>query len=233
MILQKELIDGIEVVYTPKDAHYKNILICIPGGGKTLGASRFIELQERLFDKNIGSVSINFAGVEGSTGSAELDTLENRINVTIKVVDWVKSNFTFETLSLYGVSMGGYIVLGVQEKENCNGKIIIHAPAAYAKESLKVNFNGQFTKILRTPDSWRNSESFDWLKNIDNQTLLIIHSEDEVIPKEILDTYKNIILEKDNSKVVGVEGAKHSIWNNEEINKDFKEEVMLEIIDFL
>jgi uncharacterized protein len=233
MILQKELIDGIEILHSPKDVKYKNILICIPGGGKTLGASRFIELQERLFDKNIGSVSINFAGVEGSIGSVESDTLENRINVTIKIIDWVKSNFTFEVLSLYGVSMGGYIILGVQEKENCNGKIIIHAPAAYAKESLKVNFNEQFTKILRTPDSWKNSESFDWLKNTDNQVLLITHSEDEVIPKEILDTYKEIILGKENSKTVEIKDAKHSIWGIEDIDKEIKEKIILEIIDIL
>ncbi len=233
MILEKQIINGIEVIYSPKDARYQNFLICIPGGGKIVGASRFIELQERLCKENIGSVSVNFAGVEGSIGSVQSDTLENRINVVNRIIDWVKNNFTFKELSLYGVSMGGYIVLGAQEKENYNGKIIIHAPAAYAKESFRVNFNEQFTNILRTPDSWKNSESFDWLKKLNNQTLLITHSEDEVIPKEILDTYKNIISEKDNSKIIEVKGAKHAIWDHEEINKDFKEKIILEIINFL
>lgn len=231
MIIQKELIDTIEVLYSPKTTHYKNFLICIPGGGKTIGASRFHELQERLFNENIGSVSVNFEGVEGSIGAVESDTLENRINVVLRIIDWVKNNFILDCMSLYGVSMGGYVVLGAKEK--CNEKIIIHTPAAYAKESYKVNFNEQFTNILRTPDSWRNSESFNWLKNIDNKILLITHSEDEVIPKEISDTYKNIISEKNNSKVLEIKGAKHSIWNNEEVNQNFKEKVILEIIDFL
>lgn len=233
MIFKKEIINGIEVSYSSKDIIYKKFLVLIPGGGKIVGASRFAELQERLFNENIGSVSINFAGVEGSVGSVELDNLENRINVTVKIIDWIKNIFTFEELSLYGVSMGGYVVLGVQEKENCNGKIIIHTPAAYAKESLNVNFDERFTNILRTPDSWKNSESFDWLKNTDNQTLLIIHSEDEVIPKEILDTYKEIILGKENSKTVEIKDAKHSIWGIEDIDKVLKEKIILEIIDFL
>lgn len=231
MTLQKELIDGTEVIYSNKETHYKDFLVCIHGGGKTIGASRFIELQERLFNENIGSVSINFRGVEGSLGSLEDDGLENRINDTIKIIDWVKDTFTYEALSLYGVSMGGYVVLGTQEKENCKGKTIIHTPAAYAKESLTVNFNEKFTNILRTPDSWRNSESFDWLKHIENPVLLIIHSEDEVIPVAISNMYKDIVSQKDNSKVLDIYGAKHSIWNDKEENKDGKEQVILKIID--
>jgi uncharacterized protein len=233
MTLQKELIENVEVIYSPKADTYKKFLICVPGGGKNIGASRFDELQKRLYEKGIGSLSINFQGVEGSAGSIELDTLENRINVVNKIIDWVKHNFNFEELSLYGISMGGYVVLGVQNMQNCNGKIIIHTPAAYAKESLQLNLNEQFTNILRTPNSWKNSESFDWLQKINSPTLLIIHNEDEVIPKEISNTYKDIILKKENSKTVEIAEAKHSIWNSDDINKEFKEKIILEIIFIL
>lgn len=233
MILEKEIINGIEIIYTPKDISYKKVLICIPGGGKTIGASRFNELQEQLFDENIGSVSINFAGVEGSSGLVETDNLENRINTTIDIINWVQDNFTCKEIALYGVSMGGYVILGALQKTNSIGKIILHTPATYAKESKEVNFDEQFTTILRTPESWKNSESFDWLQNINNPVLYITHSEDEIIPKEILKTYENILIQKDNTKIVELKGAKHIIWNTEDSNKDFKEHVTLEIINFL
>ncbi len=233
MILEKEIINDIEVIYSSKDVTYKKILILIPGGGKLIGASRFIELQERLSNENIGSVSINFAGVEGSLGSIETDNLENRINKTISVIDWVKNNFIFEELSLYGISMGGYVILGTAEKLKWQGKIVLHTPAAYAKESIQINFNEEFTKILRTPNSWRSSESFNWLKNRNHKILFITHSKDDVIPKEITDTYKDIIFKKENSKVVEIDDAKHSIWTSEDINKDYKKQIILEIVDFL
>lgn len=233
MFLQKEVIDGIEVICSPKDIDYKKLLILIPGGGKTVGASRFDILQKKLFENKIGSVSINFKGVEGSTGLVEEDSLSERISTTIKITDWIKENYTFEFLSLYGVSMGGPIVLGVQNQIKCNGKIIIHTPAAYAKESLNTNFNEQFTNILRTPNSWKNSDSFNLLKSLNNPTLLMIHSLDEIIPKEISDRYEEIIMSKDNSKIIKVNGAKHSIWTNDELNTEFKNITIKEIIDFI
>jgi len=233
MILHKDKVDDIEVLFSPKDVVYKKLIVCIPGGGKIIGASRFNELQKVLFDKNIGSVSINFQGIEGSLGDIETDSLQNRINVTVKVIDWIKDNFTFETISLYGVSMGGYIALGVQKEVNCNGKIILHTPAAYAKDSIHINFNEQFTNILRTPNSWKDSEAFDWLKDIDNSTLLITHSEDEIIPREISETYESIISSKEYSKAVEIEGAEHSIWNNEETGEEFRKQIILQITDFI
>ena len=138
MTLHKNFLNNIEIIHTPKDISYKKVLICIPGGGKTIGASRFKELQKQLFNENIGSVSINFAGVEGSLGSVEADNLENRITTTINIINWVQDNFTRKEISLYGVSMGGYVILGALQKTNSIEKIILHTPAAYAKESKKL-----------------------------------------------------------------------------------------------
>ena len=233
MILQKEVIDGIEIIYSPQDIKYKNLIVLIPGGGKIIGASRFDMLQNKLFENKIGSISINFKGVEGSGGTVEEDSLEGRVHTTLKIIDWIKEKYTFENLSLYGVSMGGPIVLEVQHKIQCNGKIIIHKPAAYAKESLSINYNNQFTKILRTPDSWKSSDSFDLLKQFSNPILLILHSLDEVIPNEISETYSKIVSQKNGSKIIQVDGAKHSIWTSDEENNESKALVIQEIINFI
>jgi alpha/beta superfamily hydrolase len=233
MILQKELIDDIEIILSQKNMNYERLLILIPGGGKIIGASRFNELQNKLFEVGIGSVSINFNGVEGSKGCVEKDSLQGRITTTLKIINWVKKNLNFKELSLYGVSMGGPIVLHVQNQIQCNGKLIIHTPASYAKEALDVNFDNNFTTILRTPNSWKNSESFDLLKQILNPVLLITHTNDEVIPIEISDTYKDIILQKENSKIIKIEGAKHSIWQDDKTLDEVKGIATKEILDFI
>jgi alpha/beta superfamily hydrolase len=233
MFLQKEVFDGIEIIHSPKDIEYEQLLILIPGGGKVIGASRFNTLQNVLLKNKIGSVSINFKGVEGSAGLVEGDSLEGRITTTIKVIDKIKKDYIFKFLSLYGVSMGGSIILGVQDKIKSNGKIIIHTPAAYAKEALNTHFNEQFTTILKTPNSWKSSDSFDLLKSFPNPTLLITHSLDEVIPKEISDAYEQIVIQKNNSRVVTIDGAKHSVWANDELNNEFKTIVIDKIIDFI
>jgi alpha/beta superfamily hydrolase len=233
MILQKEVIDGIEIISSSKKINYENLVVLIPGGGKIIGASRFDVLQKELFENKIGSISINFKGIEGSGGTIEEDSLEGRIDTTIKIIDWIRENYNFKILSLYGVSMGGPVVLSVQNKIQCNGKIIIHTPAAYATEASSINFNEQFTTILRTPNSWKNSDSFDLLKQFSNSILLILHSLDEIIPNEISETYTQIVLQKNNSKIIQIDGAKHSIWTSDEENNEFKALVIQEIIDFI
>jgi alpha/beta superfamily hydrolase len=233
MVLQKEMVGDIEVIHSPKDIQYKNFLILIPGGGKTIGASRFDMLQHKLLEHNIGSISISFAGVEGSVGTVSEDSLKNRIDTTLTIAKWVEENFAYDQLSLYGVSMGGYIALGVQRVLECNGKIILHTPAAYAQDAHDVQFTDQFTSILRTEQSWKDSYSFDWLQDIKNQVLLIIHSQDEIIPIEISNRYKNIVFKNTNSKVIEIEGAQHSIWTSDDNNSVYKAQIVSEIINLI
>jgi len=201
---------------------------------KNIGKEKFSEWQQKLEENNVGSITFDFPGMSGSKGRLEDNNLENRIQITLDVVNWVSDNFEYEKLSIYGCSMGGYVVLGITDRSNkVNGDVILHVSAAYAKESHDINFNDAFTNVLKKENSWKNSLSFNWLENLNNRVFLIVHKGDEVIPQELSDTYKNIVSLKPDSKYIEISGPKHSIWGDGEEKYKYRIEVVERIIDFI
>jgi pimeloyl-ACP methyl ester carboxylesterase len=232
-MLEREYLGDIEIFSSEKESNYKNFVIFVCGGGKTIGAGRFREWQEKLEDKGMGSLSFNFQGVENSEGKVGNDSLESRTKILNKIVGYIRGNFNFENLHIYGVSMGGFNVLDFLQQDKINGKVILHAPASYSVKAHNKRFGDGFTETIRTPNGWKNSESFNWLKNISNETLLIVPTRDDVIPKEILDKYTEIIDDEAKSQVYLLKNSKHAIWSNSEEDRTLKDEVFDEILRFI
>ncbi len=190
-MLQKEVVNGLATTYSK--GNYEHIVLFVPGGSTDSAPKRFEDWQIELEKNNIGSISFDFPGVGETPGQLKLSSLESRIHLTQLIVLWIKENLKPQKISIYGVSMGGYVALSTAHaNRHINGTVIIQAPAAYAQEAHDKRFNQEFTNILRTENSFLNSYSFEWLQDLQQKVVLIVHTKDIVVPKEITDKYKEI-----------------------------------------
>ena len=164
----------------------------------------------------------------------EQSSLKKRIEETICVIRYIKEKYPKKKLSLYGVSMGGYIALAItQQMPDMFDELILHAPAAYAKEAHSLKFNEKFTKVLRRDMSWESSLSFDWLKNYKGKVLFLIGQNDPVIPSGIVDKYCEILENKINAKFISVPNMEHNIWTDKESSKKHRDLIYNYISSFI
>ncbi len=224
-MLKTEIITNLSTTYT--EGNFDHIILFIAGGSPTGGKQQFREWQEKLLKDNIGSVAFDFPGVGETIGKLELSSLESRIHLTQLMILWIAQELKPKKISVYGISMGGYVALAsVHSNRHVNGVVIIQAPAAYAQRAHDVRFNSSFTQILRTEKSYEDSFSFEWLQDIPNKTVLISHTQDETIPKDIIDKYKEIGFTKDYFVHKEIE-ASHRIWDEEQrVAKDNSFEII-------
>ena len=228
-MLQTEIINNLSTTYTKGE--FDHIILLIAGGSLTGGKQQFREWQEELLTHNIGSVAFDFPGIGDTPGSVQLSSLESRIHLTQLMILWITQQFNPKKISVYGISMGGYVALASSHSNrHVNGTVIIQAPAAYAQEAHDKRFNSEFTQILRREKSYQDSYSFDWLQDIPNKVVLISHTQDQVIPKDIIDTYKEVGLTKEYFIHKEIE-AGHRIWDEEQrVAKDASLEIIKNIL---
>ncbi len=210
--LKNILLGDISVTVTSSERVCEDFIIFVPGGGVKVGGDRFADWQEILLCKGVGSCTLDFPGVGKSLGDVRESSLSSREEIVREVVSWVGKNFSYRKLSIYGVSMGGSIILGGIDTENeIDGSYILHCPAAYSQLAEGMRFSEGFTEEIRKEQSWQDSKSFERLLKLKNQVLFILHEEEEVIPRGVIDRYLDILRLKKNKQILRVKGAKHIV----------------------
>jgi alpha-beta hydrolase superfamily lysophospholipase len=219
---------------TPKlRPSHDNLVLFLPGGGKTLGKERFEYFQDKLKQEGFVSASFNFSGVAESSGEIQDSSLRDRIQQTTCVVKYLRDKFPEKDLALYGVSMGGYIALGAADKLlNPPNKLVLHAPAAYTKEAHTVNFGNEFTRILRQNKSWKSSQSFRWLRDYGREVLFLMGDEDKIIPSGVSSQYRQILEGKLGTEYVVISGMQHNIWKGDS-GRNYQDIILEKLFSFL
>jgi hypothetical protein len=203
-----------------------DFLICLPGGGKTLGRERFKSWQESLREEGIGSLSFSFSGQAASPGDLSEQSLAKRIAEAVHTVQWIKEKYSQVRLHLCGISMGGYVALGaVHGLPEYFESITLIAPAAYSRNAHSLNFDTSFTEELHRPNSWQSSLSFDWLKEYRGRTLLAILGKDEIVPTAITDHYKFVGAANPSFRSIVILNSPHQVLNDDPENEIYKQEI--------
>lgn len=155
-------------------------------GGGTSAADGFRELRTSLYDSNIATVAFDFVG-HGCTGGSQLGTtLDERVQ---QVVQMVKAQgLKPETLALVGFSMGAYVAVKAAVEIGVSS-LCLAIPAAYAAEAYRIPFGPEFTKILRAPRSWADSDAFGLVRGYAGHLLVVSAEEDRIVPAEIPEMY--------------------------------------------
>lgn len=225
---------SLSITRANSESHHDKLVLFLPGGGKDLGKERFEFFQKELAEEGISSASFDFSGVGDSTGDIQNSSLEDRTQQTICVTKPLRNQFPEKEFILYGVSMGGYVGLSVVDQiPNQFNKLILHAPAAYAKEAHPLNFTEEFTEVLQRDKSWENSPSFVWLENYDREVLFLIGEEDNIIPEGVVNTYREVLQNKPTSLFVSVPGMQHNIWENDKASDMYQNKVFDRMLWFL
>ena len=199
-----------------------------------MGKERFLEWQEKLARHGVASISLDFPGVGDSSGTLTDSSLGDRVETVLSLYKEIVAEYSDKSLILCGVSMGGYVALGVVNKlPGVFEKLVLYAPAAYSKNSHHLHFGESFRQEIRSPNSWRDSSAFEWLQNYQGEVMMIYGSNDEVIPEEIVSKYTGICKEKDNCQEVFIEDMPHTIWSDKENDKIYREEIFKHILSFV
>ena len=191
------------------------LVLLLHGGSKTLGKDRFQYLQTALAKANIASLAFDFSGMGGSGGVFEESSLAKRTEETLCVIKYLKEKYPKKRLTLYGVSMGGYVALAVVNRvPDIFASLILHAPTAYAEEAHSLNFNEEFTAVLRQDKSWISSLSFKWLAHFNGRVLFLTGNNDPVIPSEVVTRYQEILRRKPRTTFFSITDMAHNIWTD-------------------
>lgn len=87
-------------------------------------------------------------------------------------------------------------------------------PAAYDRRAYEVPFNAGFTEILRTPDSWQNSDAFELLEKFTGNLLIIAAEHDEVIPTPIIPKMYESATQAKSRELLVAPGSTHQIYQH-------------------
>lgn len=188
--------NGIIPVTILKPRHQtKKFIIFIYGGSRDFTRSMLWPLCEKFARAGYAAVSFDFRGMTPNSELKFEETgLHTRIEDTRAVLNFVWQKEKPKEFILWGISMGGYIATQIL---SYSSRAILIAPAAYDRRILeeKIAFgdrkdpNNKFSQILRTPGSWKNSDSFSKVSSFKGILLLISFAEDTVVPPEITEAY--------------------------------------------
>ncbi|MEK7555744.1 MAG: alpha/beta fold hydrolase [Patescibacteria group bacterium] len=221
-------------IHIVNSGQFKLCILFLSGGVTKLGKERYYEWQENLKSLGISSVSFDYSGVNGSGDLLKRSSLESRVEEGAFVADWMKNHICAEHYILYGVSMGGYIALGLTAKRpGIFKKLILHAPAAYPLKAHGIPFGEQFTEEIKRGSNREDSLSFDWLREYDKPTLLIESENDEVIPEQIIERYRTIKGEDKDFKTLSLKDAPHDLWGNASESIQFRNEIYNMLLSFI
>jgi dienelactone hydrolase len=198
-------------------------MIFLNGAGVGLSKDRFLPFHEAFTTAGVNSLSFDYVGIGETGGNMSDSSLADRVAQVLSVLDWIERTYgPITKLGLYGVSMGCYVALGVDNELRNSGthapdKLMLVVGAAYAAASHGVSFGPAFTEILRSQPngqpSWTDSPSFQWLAESGADVLLVVAENDEIVPRAISDQYQKIGEARPTGKFIYhlIPGATHYI----------------------
>jgi pimeloyl-ACP methyl ester carboxylesterase len=187
----------------PQHLHNNKLTaVIMHGGGESTNSTSYDKFAQLFADNGVAVVSLDFVG-HGKTGGAMTDnSLSLRLKHALATIEHWTNQET--PLILVGYSMSAHTAMRLAPLlgKRVQGIGLI-CPATYAAEAEDTNFGPDFSKILRTDHSWRNSQGLTDLANFTGRTLIVTGAHDDVVDWEI--TSEMIARAKANSNQVRVE----------------------------
>jgi len=219
-------------LFLPQDVSKPPGILLLYGGGRHVTKELFADFQNELGLIGIVSLAIDFPGDGESSGEFSEGSLSMRLEYAKAAYKELLRYANPEKIAVYGGSMGGYIAARLVELFPQTKVLLLIAGAAYAKEAEDVPLNEEFTKILTTENSWKNSVSFDAVQNFQGNILVVYGENDTVIPKEIQNTYHALI--KNRGKFVVIPEGSHRLFTPTTPGEaEAKEKTFQELLNYI
>lgn len=148
---------------------------------------RLLPLAAEFAARGCHALAFDFSGHGESTGVLPELSLRRRFEQAVAVIDGRAP--ADDPLVLVGFSMSGQTVADlVRHYGRRVAAVGLCAPAVYAPEAWDVPFGdgrGRFTRIIRTPDAWRNSPALRAFAAYEGRAVLAVPGTDAVIPPAV------------------------------------------------
>ncbi len=153
-------------------------LLAIHGGSRDRSA--FYEFRKNVYENGFGSTAFDCLGHGESSTTLSESSLYHRTEQALSVLQ----SLAIPTKACIGVSMGAYNAIQLSKIIALDALILI-VPGTYTPEAYQVNFGEQFSQIIRTAYSWKDSDSWEILSNFSGKLLIVSAENDQVVPHEI------------------------------------------------
>jgi uncharacterized protein len=203
-------------------------VISLHGGGPSNKKSTKY-IAEALQKSGKTVIRFDYSGQGQSTGDMKKSSLNKRIKETINILNYFDVN---SPLTVIGSSMGGYIACCMAEYYEIEN-LILFCPAAYSYKAKDAEFGYGFSKIIRTKDSYMDSDIGQLLKTFNGSSLFITGSEDEVIPEPVINLYCNVLSKSRIFEKLIIEDCPHPIHKWSENKPDIRNTIVDKVLRFI
>ncbi|MCU1721797.1 alpha/beta fold hydrolase [Pseudomonas sp. 5P_5.1_Bac1] len=178
-------------------------LLAIHGGGAAQ-AGIFDGVRAELAQHGVGSTAFDCIG-HGRTGGDKFGTsLQDRTAQARAVIE-----ATRRPTAIIGSSMGAYNAIRLSETLDLSALVLV-VPGVYCPEAYDVPFGPAFSRLIRQPRSWADSDAWMTLSRFRGRLLVITAGQDEVVPPEIPQRLHDAAVNAEWRSLLVVPDAPHS-----------------------
>ncbi|WP_329598793.1 phosphotransferase [Streptomyces pseudovenezuelae] len=168
--------------------------VLLHGAGRG-SKERLLPLLDEFVAHGCRALAFDFSGHGESSGALAELSLRRRFEQAVAVID--AHTPADGPLVLVGFSMSGQTVADLVR--HYGERVValgLCAPAVYAGEAWDVPFghgDGEFSEIIRRPDSWRRAPALDALRAYEGRAVLAVPGTDAVIPPEVTEAVQEAL----------------------------------------
>lgn len=186
--------------------------LALHGGGRSTRQG-FQPLLTVLAQRGFSSASFDFHGHGASVGSLADSSVQHRVEQALAVAEGLQLR---QPVSLIASSMGGHIACCLIAAL-APPALVLYCPAAYEEAAQTAPFGPAFQTIIRSTTSFSRSPAFDALEKFEGRLLLVLGTDDAVIPKAVEHEYATRARKAKRVEILRLEGAGHHLhaWLND------------------
>lgn len=213
-----------------------NIVLLLKGFEST--RTKQVPMVKSIIDKTGYSVLVpEYSGHGESPLRLEDMTPAEQLFEVVRAYDWIKQNYPEANIHILGCSYGGYLATLLLSYRTLD-KVVLRVPAIYRPQDFYTtwerhlhdpDYYEEHTREYReNPEALKINPAFEIGKLYKDNTLVVIHEFDEVIPRVVTDTYRDTF----SAQEYLAKGFKHSVGDTQPTEEQL-EEYTDAIADFL
>lgn len=190
------------------------VLFLSGGANIPLKESFYPDLQQRLQENGVNSLSFDFRGVGASSIPLEQTSLMTRVE-DAKAASKLLNSKIQGKLFVVGLSMGGSTAIQLASDVDFFDGIALIYPAAYSNVARTKLFGEQFKTEISKPNSWQTAPEFEEIERYNGDLFLAYGEKDAIVPQRILSRYATIVRSK-GGQVLTFPNAEHSFMRSDD-----------------
>ena len=166
-------------------------------------------LREDLVHAGFGSVALDFSG-HGESSANSPGSLKKRLRQAQGMLAHADAAQTIR--AVVGTSMSGEIALRLAcEPGSRIDHVVLIVGAIYDRAAFSIPFGPEFSAVIRQPQSWRQAETLELIRNYRGGLTLVRALEDAVIPHEVADLLEQTAVSARFRRIIDLPATDHRV----------------------